>query len=903
MFVVREWIYRLAGTLTRRRSDADLQQELLAHLQLAAEDERRRGAGIEEGMRAARIRAGGVSPAIESMRDQRGIPLLEDLGRDVRYGIRALMRTPVVTAMAVASLALAIGANTAVLSLIESVFLRSLPVQRPEELVLLVQDQPGSTPGYELWSYAAWEQVRRARSVFAGTAAWGMTRFDTNTGGGSEPVTGMWTSGSFFRLLGITPVVGRMFSDADDVRGGGPDGPVAVLSSEYAERRFGTAAAAVGRTLALDGVPLTVIGVAPPQFGGPEVGRRFDIAVPTGLEPLLTPGASRMDRHDNQWLSVIGRLKSDQTPAAAAATIRGMQRRIWEATVLDSWPAREQQAYLKTSIRLVPAAAGTSALRRSYARPLTVLMVIAALLLAIACANIANLLIARTEARHHELHLRVSLGASRLRLARQLLIESGLLAGLGAAAGLVVAFWGARLLVQEIASPSMVLDLSPDGRVLLFTILLTTLTALFCGVLPATRASCADPSGVLNSRTDGIASRSGTRAASSLVVGQVALSMLLVVAAGLFVRTFIALAGADLGFQRDHVLIAYVSVQRAIGPIEGPRPLFEHLRDAVSTIPGVADAAVSAITPISGSSLSVTVSVTGPPDTPESPRKASINLVSPRWFDTYGIRLLAGRDFNIGDRGGSPPVVIVNQAFARRFFGSTDSIGRAVAFALMGKTAVPAQIVGIAADAAYGSIRDAVPPTMYIPIAQHDDVARFLHALTIRTRGIEPDALASAIRGAVSAVNPNVSLTFRTLADQVDASYSREHAVATLSAFFGVLAVLLAALGLYGITAYAVSRRHVEIGIRMALGADTRDVLRLVLGRVLTLVILGGAIGGATSLWASRFIAPLLYGLRPGDPTTFAYASAVLLTVACVASALPAGRAVRINPAEVFNNM
>ena len=517
--------------------------------------------------------------------------------QDLRLAIRSLRATPVVSTVAALSLALGIGANTAIFSLVNSLLLRALPVHEPAQLALITDDQG---KGIQSWTNPIWEQIRDSRDLFDGAFAWSTSRFNLSSGGETQFVDGIWASGRTFETLGVPAMLGRTFSEADDIRGGGPDGPVAVISYAFWQRRFGGAADAIGKRLDLDKVPFTIIGVTGPDFFGPDVGRTYDVAVPIGIEPIFRGKESSLDQRSTWWLTVMARLKPGQSIEAGTAAIRGRAAQIREATVPD-WGA-DTKDYLKEQFTLVPAGTGNSPLRLRYERPLWTILVVVGLVLLIACANIANLLLARATARRHEWSVRLALGASRWRLVRLLLAESLLLSGSGAALGLLVARWGSRLLVHQLSTQTntVFLDLSLDWRVLAFTSGVTVLTALLFGTAPAFRAAEAAPMEAIKEHGRGTSSESKVSLASGLVIAQVALSVVLVVAAGLFVRTFSSLAHLHLGFDRDRVLLVSINAQRTEIPATGRLETFERIRESVAAVPGVASAAVSLVTPVSG---------------------------------------------------------------------------------------------------------------------------------------------------------------------------------------------------------------------------------------------------------------------------------------------------------------
>jgi predicted permease len=815
--------------------------------------------------------------------------------QDLRDAVRSLRATPLVSTVAVLSLALGIGANTAIFSIVDSLLLRALPVREPERLVMVsAGDQLQS------WTNPIWEQIRDRPELFEGALAWGTTRFDLSQGGQTDLVNGVWASGSYFRVLGVPAILGRTFSEADDLRSGGPDGPVAVISYGFWQRRFGGAADAIGRAITLNRTAYTIVGITPREFFGTDVGRAFDVAVPLGTEVVMRGREHRLDQRSYWWLTVLARRRPGQSVEAATAALRAARPGVREATLPQNW--RDPESYLKDSFSLVPAAAGDSFLRSRYQRPLLTLMIVVGLVLLIACANIANLLMARATARRHELSVRQALGASRWRLGRQLLAESLLLSGVGAALGLAFAMWGGRVLVRQLSTSTnaVFLDLSLDWRVLGFTAVAAVGTALLFGTAPALGATRVAPIDALKEQGRG-AGGGRMRLSGSLVVAQVALSLVLVFAAGLFVRTFSTLATLDSGFNAGPVLLVTMNAQSS-GVVPAARAtLFERARQAVAALPGVKSAALSAVTPVSGSRWQYSASVVGEALPPDDQRGVYVNPLSPGWFMTYGTALLAGRDFDDRDAPGARPVAIVNQAFARRFLNGANPIGRMVQEMRGGmEDPPPIEIVGLAADAVYSSLRDPVPPTLYLPLAQQLGGPSTTTLSVQSGLGASPALLTRSVADAIGRVDRDLALTFRPLADQVGAALTQERLVATLSGFFGGLALVLAGLGLYGVTAYAVHRRRGELGIRMALGAAPGGVVRLVLRRVAFLVGTGVLVGGAISWWAAPFVGTLLYGVDPRNPLIFTAAALMLAGIGALAGWAPARRAARIDPVDTL---
>lgn len=817
--------------------------------------------------------------------------------RDLRDAVRSLLGTPIVSAVAIFSLALGIGANTAIFSIINSLLLRTLPVREPQRLALLVD-----ASGTDTWTHPIWKKIEEHSKLFDGLLAWSTERFNLTERGETDYAQGIYASGSFFEALGVPAILGRTFGEDDNRRDGGSDGPVAVISYGFWQKRFGGAVDVVGRKLSLSGVPFTVVGVTGPEFFGPEVGSNLDVVVPIGTEPLIRGGDSWIDHRSAWWLQVMARLKPGQSFESATTAVRGVQPQIRESTIPERWRPQDIAEYLSSPLALEPAATGTSSLRGRYRQPLAAILTVVGLVLLIACANIANLQLARAHARRHEMSVRLALGASRFRLARLLLVESLTLSLLGAGAGLGVSIWGGRLLVNQLSTQTrdVFLDLTLDWRVMGFTALVAVGTALLFGLVPAFRSSHIEPIEALKERGRGGDGSARFGLHNTLVVAQIALSLLLVVAAGLFGQTFSRLAHLDLGFQQDRVLVVNCSQQREEAESVNPITLYQTLEESVSSLPGVARAATSLVTPMGGFVWNERVKVTDGPELSDRDRVAHVNIVSPGWFATLGTSILAGRDFDDRDREGAPEVALVNQAFARRFMGGESPVGRTFRQDGGRQENPPLiEIVGLVEDAVYRSLRDPVPPTVYLPLWQSPDRPPFF-SLSVRSSGRSPASLTQSVAEAISRSDKDLQITFRPLAEQIDSALIQERLVALLSAFFGGLALLLAGLGLYGVTSYAVSRRRFEIGVRMALGASPRLVVRLVIKRVAFLVGMGVVAGGIVALWSAGLAQGLLFGLKPHDPVTYALAAASLVLVGAVAGWLPARRASRLDPAETL---
>ena len=911
--MLRDLLFRLRALVARPRIDREIDDELRFHFDRQVERYENAGLSRADALRRTRLEFGGLDQIAEEYRDALGVRLIDDLRRDVRLAVRALRATPLVTGVAVASLGLVIGATTAIFSILNGLLLRPLPVHEPHRLVHVTDSilrETGETR-VRAWSYRVWTQFRDRSRLFESATAWSFTRFTLESGGESQPVDGIWADGGFFQTLGVPAVLGRTFSALDDRPGGGPEGPVTVMSHGLWQRQFGGAADVLGRTVRFNGVPFTIVGVTPPGFFGLEVGRAFDFIVPLHAEALVRGRDSALESASTSFLSILARLKPAQSLADAIADVRREQRGIRDATI-ESWSQDVVDRYLTSPFTLLPAATGYSNLRSRYERPLLILATIVAIVLLIGCVNVANLLLARAIARRHELSVRLALGASRTRLARQLLAESFTLSLAGALLGILVAAYTSRFLVRQLSTPAapVSLDVSMDARVLVFAMAVTCAIALFFGAAPALRAARVRPMGALQAQGRGSIAQGRNGLMGSLLVVQVALSVVLVAAAGLFIGSFTALTRRPLGLQPDRVLVVTIDPQRAnVAPAQRPA-LYDRVRVAALALPDVSAAAISHLTPLGSGGFTPAVEIRGDGRPGEGayatqiPADADVfgNLISPGWFRTFGTPLMAGRDFVEGDRRGAPRAAIVNETFARRFFGSRDPLGRTIVVYPDSPRALPAPIVGVVADAIHNSPREAVPSTWYLPLAQFD-VPGFGFSsarLSLLLRDGSPELAMTSVEAAVSGVSPGLALTFRPLADQLHASLIRERVLAQLAGFLGLLALLLASLGLYGVSAYAISLRRTDIAIRIALGASPAGILIRALARVCLLIGIGIALGTAVGLWASRFLEGLIFGVAPREPAILISAGALLLILGALAAWLPARHAARMNPVTVL---
>jgi putative ABC transport system permease protein len=806
---------------------------------------------------------------------------------DLRDAVRSLCATPVVTLVAVLSLALGIGANTALFSILHSLVLKPLPVAEPERLALLVGND---------WTNPIWEQIReRQTELFDGAFAWAPERFNLAVSGPADAVQGGYVSGSMFPTLGISARIGRLLTPADDVRGGGPDGYAVVVSHRFWQQRLGGREDVVGRPLTLDKVSFTIVGVAPDRFPGPEVGLRMDVFLPIAAEGAIRGAESTLDGRSSWWLQVMVRLQRGQTVRDAEAALNGALAAIREATLPHGVSAERRASYLRNSFVLASAATGVSSLRKRFAQPLTIIMIVVVAVLLIACANIANLMLARAAFRRHEMTVRLALGASRARLGCQLFVESLLLAVAGAAAGLALARVGAAMLVRQLGSGAgaVALDLSADWRVLGFTAMVAMSATLLFGLAPALGMGRVSASEVLKEQSRTVAGDRRLSLRNTLVIAQVALSFALIAGAGLFVRTFTTLVTTPLGFDPDNLLIVSVDARQSDPGGAAQVAFFERVAAAAASATGVSRASLSFMAPMSGRGWNNRAEVPGGPVLSGKEQVTWLNAVAPGWFETLGMRVLTGRDFTSSDVANGERVAIVNETFARRFVGPRNPIGQRIKIGGAGPTQEMV-IVGLVNDAVYRTARSGVVSTMYLPMTQGGPFGAGFSI--IAKLGVERHEAERSIAAAVNQVDPKLALSFRDYSDLIRATVAQERLVATLAAFFGGLAMLLAALGLYGVTAYSVSRRRAELAVRIALGASTGGVVRLVLGRLTVLLLSGLAIGSALILWAGRFIGALLFRIDARDPQTLMGAAAVLMAVGLLAGWLPARGVSRLDP-------
>ncbi len=845
---------------------------------MAAEHELPRANSREDARRAAVIRIGGIAQGMEAARDQRGLPWLTDLARDLRYGLRALRRNPMFTAVAILTLALGIGANTAIFSLAEAVLLRTLPVSNPRELVVLRQIGPNG----DIFPFtsAAAVDLADSRNVLSGLAAfrpWLDTHVSVN--GETELALVQWVSSNYHAVLGIRAVLGRTLAEQDRE-------PLAVISHRYWQRRFGGDPNVVGRALEMQGRSFTIVGVTPPEFFGTQPGRFVDVTAPLGPQTTMPPNA--------RWLYLVGRLAPGVSREQARAALRVRWTELTGAPSASSRPP--------VTLELDSGAQGMNELRREFSVPLRILMAAVAVVLLVACANLAGLLIARSSVRQQEIAIRLSLGAARGRIVRQLLTESALLAVAGGAAGVTLSYWVSGLLLAMMSRGRghIALDLAPNLRTLAFASAVTLVTAALFGLLPALGASRTDFQPRLK-RSVG-ADRTRTAWGRTMVAAQVALLVLLLGSAGLFSRSLQKLRAVDVGFRHDEVLVVSVSPGPAYRG-ESARALYEELYARIGALPAVQSISISMDSPGGDLSMAAGMSVPGRPADGSDAPQVYHNFVGPRFFETMGIPVLAGRDFTIGDDERASKHVVVNDSVARRYFRNEDPIGRQILVGDPGCQRCPApalaSIIGVVKDVRYSSLRAAAPLMIYRPYRQETNAPA--GAYLIRTSSAGSEALTSALRAEIRRAAPGLPPpSVVSLDDRMAAMVVEERMLATLSSAIGLLAAILAAVGIYSTVAAAVARRQREIGVRMALGALPGQVARMVVSEAFGIVAGGLALGIpaalAAALAARSLLAGVLFELSPTDPLVLLSSTAVILLIASIAAYLPARRAARIDP-------
>jgi predicted permease len=836
---------------------------------------------------------------------------MSQLWNDLRYAARMLRKSPVFTGIAVLSLAVGIGANAAIFSLVDQILIRMLPVKEPQQLTLLTMRgmHYGSNSGGNAISYPMYADFRDNNHVFSGMFCRFPYFLSLSFGGRTERVSGELVSGSYFPVLGVGAALGRTITPDDDRV---PNGhPLAMLSYSYWKTRFASDPAIVGKTVVINGHNMTVIGVAQQGFDGVELGFTTQVFVPVMMKAQMTPLWDALKDRRWRWVNAFGRLKPGITAQQAKASLQPFFHGMLEMEVKEpafrNASAYDRQQFLKNIIDVLPGSQGRSYVRPQLETPLWLLMAVTGGVLLIACANVAGLLIARAATRQREVAIRLALGAGRFRIVRQLLVESLLLAGVGGLLGLVLATWTNRGLLRLLPPDAVSLQLStaPDLRILLFTAAVACLTAVIFGLIPALQGTRPDLAPTLKDQAGAVVGGSGNvRLRKGLVTAQVTLSLLLLIGAGLFLRSLRNLRELGPGFRQDHLVTFNIDPALNGYTSERSQAFYRQLTDAVAGIPGVQAAGLASMRILEGGEWDSSVTVEGYVPKPGDGPEPYMNSIGPGYFATLGVPILAGRDFTIKDTGEIkhgpdaddwvPRMVIINEKFAKRFFGNANPIGRHVGFGSDPGTKTDMEVVGVVKDIKYTGLRDEIPVQMFIPYMAF----RHVSEMTVYARtSLNPTQAFGAVRAQVRQLDPNLPLYgMRTMDDQIQNSLLIERLIAGLSMVFGCLATMLAMVGLYGVMAYTVERRTREIGIRMALGAFRRDVIWLVMREVVLLVGIGIVAGLAASLALTRFVQSQLFGVTRNDPLTIALAAATLAAVGCLAGYIPALRASRTDP-------
>jgi predicted permease len=827
---------------------------------------------------------------------------MRDLLSDIQFAFRTFVKSPVFAGVAVLSLALGIGANTAIFTLLDQVLLRQLPVEDPEQLVQLrwQGSHYGSNTGYAALSYPMYKDFRDRNQVFSGVICRFALPLSLGVNGRGERLPGELVSGNYFQVLGVKAALGRLITPDDDRI---PDGePMAVLSYRFWMERFHGDPAVLGQNLLVNGRQLTVIGVSQAGFDSVEVGYSPKIRIPVAMKKAMTPGweVYSLENRRGRWVNVFARLKPGVSITQAKASLQPLFHSILEMEVREKEfahaDAYTKQQFLRSSMDVMPGSRGRSTLRREAAAPLWVLMAMVGLVLLIACANVANLLMARATGRQKEIAVRLAMGASRLRLMRQLMVESLLLALAGGAAGLLVAAWSDDLLVRLMSSGSSPLELSttPDMRVLIFALAVSCVTGIVFGLVPALQSTRPDVAATLKESAGAVIGGGQMRIRKALVVAQVFLSLLLLIGAGLFVRSLRNLDNLNPGF-RTHNVVAF-SIDPRLNGYTKERTLifYRQLLDKLRAAPGVESAAFAVVRVLGDNDWEYDITVAGYQPKPGEDMAPFYNAVSPGYFSTLGLRLLAGREFLPSDIGNPHKVGIVNEKWAQKYFGGRNAVGRHFGFGGDPGTKTDVEIVGVVEDAKYNNMRDQMGAQNFVPF----DQVPILSDVTVYVRTqLKPEQMFTAVRGTVHDLDANLPVyAMRTLDEQLDQSLVAERLTAFLATVFGFLATLLAAIGLYGVMAYNVGRRTREIGIRIALGAPSPSVLWLVMREVLVILSLGVAVALPVAWGLARLVQSQLYGIAPNDPLSMAAATLAIALVAALAGYIPALRATRIDP-------
>jgi putative ABC transport system permease protein len=877
--------------LRRRSWDRERALEIRAYLETETADNIARGMTPADAASAAHRKFGNPTLVREEIYRMNTISWLESIVQDLRHGMRTMIANRGFSLIAILSLALGIGANTAIFQLLNAVRLRSLPIEKPQELAQITiaggNNGMGLIDDYRDLTRPMWEQIRRNHPAFSGVFAWSTQGMSVGEGKDFQHAAGIVVSGEFFRVLGIQPYRGRLLESEDEQA---CPGSAAVVSHTFWQSKLGSQEIRSNTKLFIQGRLRQVVGVTPPSFPGLEVGERFDIALPACMPKQL--------RTDSFEVVVMGRLKPGWTQAQASAQLAGMSPALMAATEITGYDSSTVQRYRKFQLFADPAAHGVSKLRDAYDSSLWMLLAITGLVLLIACANLANLMLARAATREREIAVRLALGAARGRVLRQLLVESSLLAGIGAALGIAVAEFLSRALVLALSNgeDDVALAITMDWRVLLFAAAVATATCLVFGIVPAFRASAADP--VTAMKSGGRGTTTGRERFSfqrAMVVAQISVSLVLLTGALLFVRSFHNLMTFDPGMRESGITVAFIGFDKSNIPPDRIEGFKRQLVEEVRSIPGVLNAAATTHVPLIGGAWNHQITIG------KMEGGAMFTWASPNYFETMGIPLLSGRGLAETDTAASQRVAVVNQTFVRRFLSNSDPMGQTMrTHPEPGYPSTVYQIVGVMADSKYQNLRDEVPPFVIAPSAQLPSPGPGT-AMTIYSNLPAP-VLADSVKRRIAEKHPEIVVQCRTFQDQIRSGMVRERLMALLSGFFGLLAVLLGTIGLYGVISYLVTQRRNEIGIRVALGASRGQVIGMILREAGWLLIIGVTIGVGLSLAAGRAAESLLFGLKPSDPLTLVSATGLLIAIGALASFLPARRAAQLDPMNALRS-
>ena len=896
------WLARIFG---RRDLYRDLADEMREHLEEKTEQLVCEGMSRDEAGHAARRAFGNTTLIEERGREAWQWPRLESIWADTKYALRRLRKSPGFTSIALLTLAIGIGANTGIFTLLDAVLLKSLPVPHPEQLFIVKQGERAADKSR--FPYLFFDQVRQQLPADAMVAAMGWPD-DFYVSTSKEPpraTEGQLVSGNYFQVFETYPVLGRLLTPDDDKKLGGS--PAAVISYQYWQQNFGGDTAVIGRKLDVNHVPFTIVGVAPRGFFGARAGTQPSFWMPLSMQSVVKyhdhysdyeaePLKPWIPQANINWLILMMRVKSPAAIPQSMTVLNQQYKSMTQYVNNSNW----RQAILRTHLSLEPGQRGLANLRQQFEQPVLLLMAMAAIVLLITCANIANLLLARAMARQHALAVQLSIGAGRARIIQQMLAECMLLSIGGGILGIAVACWCTSVLPRWASGgPTAIpLNLTPDARILIFSVVVAVATGALCGFAPALQSAHVDPASALKAGVQSIPGRdAGSRwpLRKLLVAAQVALSLVLLVGAGMFLRTLENYSQLNPGFDRNHLLNVQIDTHLVgFQPSDFPS-LYQRLIDQTEAIPGVRSASITTCSLVAGCLDSSDVILSNSDGQKLAQVNAQINSISPNYFETTGIQLLRGREFATTDDASAPKVAVVNETFARRYFSNGDPVG--LRFSYPDDERDHFQIVGVVADARVNDIREPAPPLMYFPIAQN---IGNIDGLEVRTAA-DPHWVAAQARQAIADVDPRIAIVgVATLNQAVSDNLAQPRLIARLTSIFGVLALVLACLGLYGVMSYATQRRTSEIGVRLALGSSRPSVLWLVIRETLLLAGVGATAGLVLATAGMHMASSFLFGLSPEDPPIIALATGLLLLASAIAGFVPAWRAARIEPVRAL---